>query len=390
MSEKAESFNKCGHCQGMFPADYTECPYCGKSVESYGVFDRIANSFLPKDRPMTKILAGLAVAVYLLMGLVAGGASIASPSLYTLIHFGAMFPPYVVEGEVWRLVTALFLHGDVLHIGFNLYALWIVGALVENSFGKSRFLLAFVVTGILSTVASFLWGFVAGDFAAAVPVPFLLDPANSATFATPSEGMSGALTGIDNAAHMGGFVAGLLLGLVLPLAGTASRTTGYIFGSAAAACGVAIVASLVLHGVNMPREYPNDVEAYPQGVFGMTVREADLSGDSVQGPWNACTTALKDIEAGMKPIGDADPLEKRAVQACDELRYVFPVDPTPYIWSAVAHAADNDKDGACTRARTAELMAEHGLRKTEVPRNRLVVESVKLKASKIRQTFGCD
>ncbi len=62
----------------------------------------------------------------------------------------------IIDGQYWRLITAMFLHGGILHLGFNLYALYILGRTVENFFGHWRFLGLFLLSGISGNLCSFL------------------------------------------------------------------------------------------------------------------------------------------------------------------------------------------------------------------------------------------
>jgi rhomboid protease GluP len=72
---------------------------------------------------------------------------------------GALFPPSVVEGnQIYRLFTAMFLHGDIMHIFFNMYALYIVGNMIEPIFGRLRFGLIYVLGGLAGSVLSLALG----------------------------------------------------------------------------------------------------------------------------------------------------------------------------------------------------------------------------------------
>jgi rhomboid protease GluP len=107
-------------------------------------------------------------ATLLLMGAILVGFGI---EIYTgawrdwraLAELGAIVQPYVVQdGEYWRLLTAMFLHGDgtiqgdVLHLGMNLYALWQLGRLYEMMFGTRRFVLIYFASGIAASITSLL------------------------------------------------------------------------------------------------------------------------------------------------------------------------------------------------------------------------------------------
>ncbi len=74
-----------------------------------------------------------------------------------LAIYGVKSNELIVAGEYWRLVTAMFLHGSLIHLGFNLYALYILGRRVERFFGTYRFLGLFLIAGIAGNLLSFLF-----------------------------------------------------------------------------------------------------------------------------------------------------------------------------------------------------------------------------------------
>ena len=160
-----------------------------------------------------------------------------------LWRIGAIVPYYIfAEGEYWRLVTAMFLHGDgtpggtVLHLALNLFALFQVGSLYEVMFGTRRFVTVYFVAGLVASVTSALHidgasvgasGAIFGILGAFVFSVFRSprwrhEPAARSvvkqiaflTVANLAIGMR--IPQIDNAAHVGGLVAGLLLGALLP------------------------------------------------------------------------------------------------------------------------------------------------------------------------------
>lgn len=63
----------------------------------------------------------------------------------------------IIRGEYWRLITPMFLHGSILHLGFNLYALYILGRRIERFFGSFRFILLFLIAGITGNLFSFFF-----------------------------------------------------------------------------------------------------------------------------------------------------------------------------------------------------------------------------------------
>jgi rhomboid protease GluP len=63
----------------------------------------------------------------------------------------------IAEGQVWRLITPMFLHGSILHIGFNMYALFILGPGLERYFGHGRFIVLYFLSGFAGNVLSFMF-----------------------------------------------------------------------------------------------------------------------------------------------------------------------------------------------------------------------------------------
>ena len=105
----------------------------------------------PADRPiLTWILIAVNALIFLARYL---------PMNIQLFASGSLYPPAVVEGgEVYRLLTAMFLHGGVGHIFFNMYALHIVGGALEPIFGRLRFALIYLLGGLTGSVMSLALG----------------------------------------------------------------------------------------------------------------------------------------------------------------------------------------------------------------------------------------
>jgi rhomboid protease GluP len=73
------------------------------------------------------------------------------------VALGAKANQYIRAGEIWRLFTPMLLHGSILHIGFNMYALYIFGIGLERRYGHGRFLLLYILSGFAGSVFSFLF-----------------------------------------------------------------------------------------------------------------------------------------------------------------------------------------------------------------------------------------
>ncbi len=175
--------------------------------------------------PVTIALLAAIVVVYVLQ-LATGDALTAA---------GANYGPAVRAGEYWRLVTSMFLHGSLLHLALNGWALYQLGALFEILVGSPRMLLVYFATGITGSLVS-AWftqvpsvgasGAIFGLLGALIA--FLLRRRGTLTpqgksilmqllfWAVINVVFGFSDPQIDNSAHLGGCAAGLLLGLTLP------------------------------------------------------------------------------------------------------------------------------------------------------------------------------
>jgi len=157
----------------------------------------------------------------------------------TLLAFGAKQNYLIDNGEIWRFITPIFLHIGVIHLIFNSYALWIVGPQVEKLYGGPRFLVLYLLTGVAGVAASYAYrpgnisagasGAIFGLFGVLLVFSFKYRKTVPAFFSQAlGKGMIMTLAinlaigyyipQIDLAAHIGGFLAGGLLALVVPFA----------------------------------------------------------------------------------------------------------------------------------------------------------------------------
>jgi len=101
---------------------------------------------------VTPVLIGLNVAIFGLM--LAWGLDPMQPAIDSLIQWGANYGPKTTQGEWWRMFTCMFLHIGVLHLLFNMIALWNVGGFMERLLGSTGFLVLYLLAGLLGSVAS--------------------------------------------------------------------------------------------------------------------------------------------------------------------------------------------------------------------------------------------
>jgi rhomboid protease GluP len=101
---------------------------------------------------VTYVLIGICVVVYLLQAATSYILKIDIPAA-----MGVKDNNLIMQGQVWRLFTPIFLHGSILHIGFNMYALFYIGPTLERFYGRRRYLVLFILSGFTGNVISFMF-----------------------------------------------------------------------------------------------------------------------------------------------------------------------------------------------------------------------------------------
>jgi rhomboid protease GluP len=247
-----EKRRMCPQCQALITTDDKFCPYCNNELAPKPYRPKppsdALGGLIPHARFTTIMILLVNTGFYIATVLHFGGPDLDNN---TLVLFGAKYVPRIVYNhEWWRLITAGFLHGGILHILMNMWVLFDLGAQVEEMYGTSRFLVVYFVSNIA--------GFVASMYLMPPTVPSV--GASAAIF-----GLIGAMVavgvrdrssygsairsfyvrwaiyglvlslipGTDWAAHIGGLVGGFLIGLVTGTPGL-SATTERIWQIAAA------------------------------------------------------------------------------------------------------------------------------------------------------------
>nr|MBN1229492.1 rhomboid family intramembrane serine protease [Anaerolineae bacterium] len=143
-----------------------------------------------------------------------------------LTIYGAKVNEAIIAGQYWRMVTPLFLHGGILHLGFNSYFLFMVGRRIERAYGSLRFGLIYFISGMSGTLVSFAFSThssigassaLFGIIGAWIPLLYhnrnvLLNTSRqmrSIIQVIAINLLIGLTPGIDNWAHLGGLVGGL-------------------------------------------------------------------------------------------------------------------------------------------------------------------------------------
>jgi rhomboid protease GluP len=229
----------CPSCRELVDRSLSVCPACGGSMSGVagGGSKRLYSAILPHFSSLTSILISANVGILALQLILwgtdpqaSGFFSILSPPWPAQFAFGAKLTyAIVVMGQYWRLVTAGFLHGGILHLAFNCYALTILGPLVEEAFGWRKTLAIYTLCDIVAFSVSATFKTGSPSLGASGPLFGLLGFAFVfARFRAGRRGTAVAqqlmgfitpailmlfLPGIDNAAHIGGFIAGAALAM---------------------------------------------------------------------------------------------------------------------------------------------------------------------------------
>ena len=159
-----------------------------------------------------------------------------SQDAWHVLEYGAAYTPYIIQnGEVYRLFTSMFLHFGIEHLLNTMLVLFVLGSRLEQVIGKIKFLLIYLIGGVLGNVISLLIELRTQDFAVSAG-------ASGAVFAVMgamiyivirNKGWLGDLsmrqilvmaafslyfgfasTGVDNTAHVGGMVSGFFLAVI--------------------------------------------------------------------------------------------------------------------------------------------------------------------------------
>jgi membrane associated rhomboid family serine protease len=208
----------CPRCRALVPREAASCEWCGEDLAGH----RVVVAGAPLERAMlsvggfgpalmipcilaTMITAGIHLRLHLRhvgeIGAEQWIDAAVHPSAAALIVGGANLSRAVVDGEPWRLATAVFLHGGLLHLVVNMMTLLDLGRATQALYGPSRSLVLYLLAGLAGSVTRVAWWALG---------PGGPDPASGGI---PSIGASGAILGL----------AGALVGLGLRVGGKAGR-----------------------------------------------------------------------------------------------------------------------------------------------------------------------
>jgi rhomboid protease GluP len=224
----------CPHCRAFITTDDKICPYCDmkvgpRAIDLRGGGDMIAG-IIPSAQFVTMMILTINVALFLitvLASMKAGLGGLFGLDVMTLSRFGAARPDAIAAGQWWRLLTAGFLHGGLMHILFNCWALMDISAHAEQTYGPRRLIAIYLLSTAGGFYTSMVWnrgvsvGASAGLFGL-IGAMIAIGVFHKTYEASAIKGLYvrwaiyGLLWGllpffrVDNAAHIGGLVTGFL------------------------------------------------------------------------------------------------------------------------------------------------------------------------------------
>ena len=188
---------------------------------------RAEDIFKPKKPIITYLLIGINTELFLLMYLIGNG----STSVNTLLNFGASYPKLIRAGDYYRLISSAFLHIGVVHFLFNNYALYVIGPQLESFFGKTKFIIIYLFSAISGNLLSMIFNNSIGAGASGAIFGLLgsllyfgyhyrvylgsVIKSQIIPLILINLFIGFTLEGIDNAAHIGGLIGGVLITMAL-------------------------------------------------------------------------------------------------------------------------------------------------------------------------------
>jgi len=230
----------CADCLRQSPVGQ-RCPECASEQQR-----TIRPRSMSRSRPaVTTVLIVVNVLVYLMVNMRMSQLSLSD---------GALYGPAVAQGDWYRIVTSAFLHGGLLHLAFNMYALYLFGGTLEQRFGPLRYAMVYAVGGLFGSAGALLLSAdkltvgASGAIFGVLGAMFLVEQRHGVP---PLAGVGGLIAinlfitflvpGISVGGHIGGLIGGVAAGWVIEATGSGRRVPSpQAFGGIAALAGLAL------------------------------------------------------------------------------------------------------------------------------------------------------
>jgi rhomboid protease GluP len=267
----------CPSCGALVGINATRCHECGANLRfGLAAWSKGLAEFFGGHAPVTVaiLVANIVLFAAEIMGTMQagqfGGLSILwGMNNETLYRLGASDPFAIrILHEWYRVITAMFLHGGLIHIGFNMMVLLDIGPILEELYGSARYLFVYILTGAVGFALSMYFHPAIGASGALLGlIGVMIALTTKRTGAAMKEMRSrliswvitifvmGFFVGADNVAHFGGLASGFILGKLLadrPPISVGERNTAYALGWLAGIITLASFVFMVLHYGDKP------------------------------------------------------------------------------------------------------------------------------------------
>lgn len=229
----------CPKCGKLISINSEECYNCGNRNPGLWGFAPLLRRLFGSDFNLIKTITIFSAIIYIISMLldpsallqISGLFSLLSPSNLSVFKLGATGTIAFQYGRWWSLITAIFLHGGLIHIALNMYWVHQIGSSVEPLYGSSRFIIIFIFSGVIGFIASVIGGH-ALTLGASGSLFGLLGALlyygkrrggyigetiykQAATYAAIFFIFGFLMDGIDNYAHGGGLIGGYLVAMLV-------------------------------------------------------------------------------------------------------------------------------------------------------------------------------
>lgn len=366
---RPDAVKTCPDCGALITPQLVKCRQCGRYLHGTKLEGMIFEHLLPpslRASPGTGMIMLMSVLYYVMMVMLAGIQNAFAFSSYTTEALGSTAAWQIWQGQYWRFVTSMFGHHDIVHIAFNLYMLASIGRLVEEIFDKKKMMIMYLVSGAGSMVVSYLWhvevrgglsssigasGAVCGMLGAALAGTHRMGPmASEVKRALIRWGVylviwGLVVRGIDNAAHLGGFLVGGALAYAFPLGivqnvGTNRALSVLLLGMLAGV--LFCIAQTLMYAKGFPASLEDDAE--PRSALFFTIHEGAPFEYSAQNMlYQDCVELFK-----------KDPATDETARKCELARRANSHRYQLYLISAAIADARGDQE----RAQKMQMVAE--------------------------------
>jgi rhomboid protease GluP len=279
-----KSHRMCPSCRALIDRSEKVCPLCGaktgpvRARSSPGSEPGRIMGVIPIPSTATSAMAAACILMYIVEWFLSQKSGPPVPAMLGLpgirpmamLRLGAKFGPLMFAGQWWRLVTAMFLHAGLLHIGMNMWCLFDLGPEVESLFDAPRFIVFYLATGVFGYIVSLWWSPGVLSIGASGAIMGLIGVLIGASFHLGRLGKDyrsmlwkwviyififGLFFSVDNAAHIGGLVLGLALGYLIPSGEVQTRTEQKLWNTLAVISVLIIAASFALMAMQINQPY---------------------------------------------------------------------------------------------------------------------------------------